>query len=261
MPLDGISKSRTPRMMSNPLVIRNEAEYLLVLARLKELGELEKLEAAPLWPDAYLDEDAETAFRFLTKCCWTYNETNGETELIPPHDYIRWFCEIWVQNRADGGLLGVEKSRRLIMSWCARGLELWVTGLRPSKGVISGLNYVKAAEHVWRCAWLYRQLAKRRRDFRLADCSTRDGNYGAQQIGQVVYPNGSIITSLNQEGGSFQGSGYTWVTMEEGSQYAQFNYMLSQAKLVTQGKPGTAGGFVTIICNAYPSQEYREFKK
>ncbi len=204
--------------------------------------------------------DFEPAYLFLTECCWTYNEADGSTELIPDLDYIRWFTNEWLWNKSRGGTLICEKSRRLIMSWVCRSLELWSLGQRREKLVICGLNYTKSAEHVWRIAWLYRELRKRRREFQLKDCETRGGNFGAQEIEQVILPNRSLAENLNQMGQSFQGSGYSGVVMEEFSQYSQPAYMYSQARRVTEGKPGQPGGFVVAITNAWPGNEWKELK-
>ncbi len=221
-------------------------------------------EDLPLWPTRYVPsevvsaEDAST--RFVFECCWTYNEADGSTELIPDHEYIRWFAGEWIANRATGGTLICEKSRRLIMSWVCRALELWAIGLGRQKLVICGLNYTKSAEHVWRIAWLYRQLISKRSEFGLAAAQERGGNFGAQELEQVILPNGSLVENLNQEGQSFQGSGYSGVVMEEFSQYDNPSYMYSQARRVTEGKPGQPGGFVVAITNAWPSLEWKELK-
>ena len=226
-----------------------------------------------LWPSRYVPDESdivraghphpglEPALRFVTECCWTYNEADGSTELIPDMAYIRWFAHEWLCNRSDGGVLICEKSRRLIMSWVCRALELWSLGLRREKIVICGLNYTKSAEHVWRIAWLYRELAKRRPELGLRGCDTRGGNFGAQEIEQVILPNGSLVENLNQMGQSFQGSGYSGVVMEEFSQYAHPSYMYSQARRVTEGKPGSPGGYVVAITNAWPSLEWKEIKR
>jgi hypothetical protein len=147
------------------------------------------------------------------------------------------------------------------MSWVNRGLELWSLGCSRGKLVICGLNYTKSAEHVWRLAWLYRELIKHRPDFGLAPATERGGNFGAQEIEQVILPNASLAENLNQEGMSFQGSGYSGVVMEEFSQFRRPSYMYSQARRVTEGRPGRPGGFVVAITNAWPGSEWRDLKR
>ena len=81
-----------------------------------------------------------------------------------------------------------------------------------------------------------------------------------QQIGTIILPNGSLVETLNQEGASFQGSGYSWVTMEELSLYDNPQYMYAQALRVVEGKPGEIGGQVTIITNASPNKAWHAIK-
>jgi len=234
------------------------------LLEIKKRGVLST--GGPLWPKEYLPNawrtNSDCAYRFLTECCWSFNEADqGSIALIPDLEYIKWFCERWCENRSNGGVLICEKSRRLIMSWVCRGLELWAMGLKPQKFVICGLNYARSAEHVWRIAFLYNQLRERRPEFNLPPCTTRGGNMAAQLIVQTILPNGSITQCLNQMGQSFQGSGYSGVTMEEFSQYKNPSYMYSQARRVTEGKPGKPGGFVVAITNAFPGDDWKQLKK
>jgi hypothetical protein len=195
------------------------------------------------------------------ECCWTFNEANSSVERIPKLPYIREFAEIWHECRAEGRPLILEKSRRLLMSWVLRGLELWRIGLDREKGLIAGLNYAKAAEHVWRVWWLYEQLRQRRPEFALPQCIPRGGSIGAQSLRQVLLPNGSLVEALNQDGQSFQGAGYSWVTMEEFSLYRNPHYMWGQAIRVTEGKPGSRPGMVCVVTNASSSKAWQEIKK
>lgn len=213
----------------------------------------------PLWPRRYAEDSPESLWRFVTECCWTFNEADRSVELIPAHDFLKFLTEEWWTSRSKGTELIIQKSRRLVVSWCIRACELWSMGMRRERGVIAGLTYPKAAEHVWRHAFLLRELRKRRPDIRI-DHEERGGNFGTGQLDQVLLNNGSLVETLNQEGESFQGSGYSWVCMEEFCLYKNLSYMRSQAKLVTQGKPGHPGGFVTSISNASTSREWKEIK-
>jgi hypothetical protein len=214
-----------------------------------------------LWPEPYSEDSPQALLRFVIECCFTYNEADGSVEVIPDKSYVRRIVLKWWECRKTGRPLILEKSRRLIMSWVFRACELWSLGLRPEKGVICGLTYPKAAEHVWRLWWLYDQLGKRRPEFNLAPCTPREGNVGAQMLGQAIFPNASLAESLNQQGESFQGSGYAWVAMEEFSLYMRPEYMYAQALRVTEGKPGQPGGHVSIITNASPNQAWQGIKK
>lgn len=202
----------------------------------------------------------EGAYKFLTECCWTYNEADQSVELIPKMDYIEWVVREWWEGKDLGQAVIIEKSRRLIMSWVLRGLELHMMGLGRTKGVIAGLNYPKAAEHVWRIWWLYEQLRTKRYDMKLDPGEKWGGNPGRMQLDTVMLPNGSTVEKLNQEGESFQGAGFGFVTMEEFSLYKDPEYMMGQAQFVTQGKAGGRGGHVTIVTNASPNAEWRGIK-
>lgn len=181
-------------------------------------------------------------------------------ELVPQLEFLQWLALNWWECRSIGQELIVQKSRRLVVSWTLRGCELWSAGMRREKGVVCGLNYPKAAEHGWRYAFLLRELARRRPEVYAGGHVERGGNFGAQELEQVVLPNGSLLETLNQDGKSFQGSGYSWVAMEEFCLYDHPAYMRGQAKIVTQGKAGGRGGFVVSVSNASPSREWQEIK-
>ena len=233
--------------------------------------------ASCLWPPRYVpceeirdDSGAVTReavtehdalCRFLFECCWTDNEEDGLIELIPAHEYIRWAAWEWLKAKRTGDVAIIEKSRRLIISWVCRGMELWAMGLKRSKFVICGLTYPKSAEHVWRIAWLCRELSERGFKFGYdPKICERNGSFASKELGLVILPNGSIIRTMNQQGGKFQGSGYTGVIMEEFSQYDHPEYMYGQARRVTGGKPGLPGGFVVAITNAWPGTEWKGIK-
>jgi hypothetical protein len=182
-------------------------------------------------------------------------------ELIPKEEHIWIIVHAWWHCRATGRPMIEEKSRRLIMSWVFRGLRLWSMGLRRETGVVCGLTYPKAAEHVWRFWWLHTQLCQRRPEFNLAPCIARDGNVGAFDVGSVRFPNGSMVSTMNQAGQSFQGSGYSWVDMEEFSLYMRPEYMYGQALRVTEGGAESIGGQVTIITNASPNKAWQNVKR
>jgi len=209
--------------------------------------------------------DADTLYRFLTTHCFTFNEANSVTEVLPDKEYIQWYCHIWRENAVGGEAIIIQKSRRLIMSWVETALELFLMGAMPSSGVVCGLNYSKASEHVWRFYHYASEMVKRFPGL-LPEGSdpskwTRGGNVATKKIDSFMLPNGSIVNGLNQEGQSFQGSGYTFVRTEELSQYRYVNYFFAQSKIVCQGKPGERGGFRVHVTNAYPNVEYKLLKE
>ena len=224
----------------------------------------------PLWPAPYNEDSAESCYRFVTERCWTYNEANSAIALIPSNDYVRQLCLEWWEARSTGKTLIIEKSRRLVVSWILRGCELWAMGIRRTKNVIAGLNYPKAAEHVWRIWHLWTELSKPHKDdptyWTLPQGKSLGGDPMSQTLDMVMLPNGSNVQKLNQDGGSFQGSGYSCVTMEEFSLYDHPASMLFQASIVVQGKPAeenepeSIGGFVVIVTNPAPNKEWQEAK-
>ena len=224
------------------------------------------LQSQGIWPAPYDQDTPESLIRFLRECCWTYNESDKVTELIPDLPFIPWLAEHWWKARAEGSELLIQKSRRLVVSWTLTGCELWLMGLRPAVGVVTGLNYKKAAEFIWRHDFMARELMKRRPEFTRLKPTARDGGFGrggnfaAYQTEECILPNGSMVSMLNQEGQSFQGSGYAWARMEEFCLYDHPGYMRGQAKIVTEGKAGSIGGFVVSVSNASPNEEWREIK-
>jgi len=215
----------------------------------------------PLWKAPYDQDTPEIAYRFVTECCWTYNEADGPMELIPANEYVRRLCYEWWECRKTGRTLIIEKSRRLVASWILRGLELWSLGLKRGKHTIVGLTYPKAAEHVWRIWHLWEQLCIHLRWHNIDDAQHHGGNPMSQKLDDVILPNGSIVEKINQDGGSLQGSGYSGVTHEEFSLYNLPAAMYSQSRFVTQGAPGNVGGFVVIVTNSAPNPEWQERKQ
>jgi hypothetical protein len=218
-----------------------------------------------LWHAPYNEDSALSCYLFVTECCWTYNEADGPFELIPDKEYIRLLVFEWWAARAEGRTLIVEKSRRLIASWIFRACQLWALGLKRGKHIIVGLTYGKAAEHVWRIWHLWEQICVSLRWFgddpkKLWGANHWGGDPEAQSLDVVLLPNGSLISKINQEKDTFQGSGYSQVDLEEFSLYHRPASILSQARFVTQGKPGEVGGFIVVITNAAPNLEWHDCK-
>jgi hypothetical protein len=229
------------------------------------IRELQPRSNKPLWPAPYNEDTPEAAYRFLTEACFTFNEADGGTELIPDLPFIPLLTNRWHKYRAEGRELIIQKSRRLVVSWTLRGLELWSAGLTMQSSVVCGLNYAKASEHGWRYAFILRNMKTRCPSVysliaKEGGHSEREGNYAAHQLEQVILPNGSLLSCLNQEGTSFQGSGFSIVTMEELCLYKDPLDMRAQAKIVTEGKAGSKGGFVVSVSNASPNPDWLSIK-
>jgi hypothetical protein len=215
-----------------------------------------------LWPAPYNKDSVRSAYRFVTKCCWSYIEADGTVELIPGDKrYIKKLIRKWWECRRTGRTLIIEKSRRLIVSWILRALQLWAMGLKRCNHVIVGLTYAKAAEHVWRIWHLWSKICSNLHWFKLDAANHWGGDPEGQSLDKVLLPNGSLISKINQESDTFQGSGYSEVDLEEFSLYDQPAGILSQARFVTEGVPGKVGGFVVIVTNAAENPSWQECKQ
>ena len=153
----------------------------------------------------------------------------------------------------------IEKSRRLLVSWILSACEVWSMGLKPETRIVSGLNYSKAAQQVWRSAWLYRQ-AKYRVFPGIEDCQPRGGSFLAQDVREVLFPNGSFIKGMNQESDTFQGAGFAGIRFEEFSHFDHPAAIWGQGYVLTKGRADVLGGHRVAVCNAWPSQEWQEIK-
>lgn len=222
------------------------------------IEEREARKPKPLWPAEYADDTPDCQYRFITELCKTWDDEDGQIKPIPKLPHVRFMSDlIWRDTKAGTSTIFL-KSRRLVASWIVRACRLWSCGLSKETGVICAENYEKSAEHVWRMAFMYRQMQQD--GVPLADCQPRKGNMDAQEIGQLILPNGSLIDTLNQHGNSFQGRGKSWVDMEEASLYDHLAGMWFQAQTVTKGRADVVGGHVCIITNQSPNVEWKDIK-
>ena len=216
--------------------------------------------SSSLFPGYDSPKDWRCAYAFLLDCCWTWDDETQLVSRIPDMPHIKLAAQVWHESVQDGAPLVIEKSRRLLMSWVMRGLRLWQMGQNTCTGVLCGLNYAKAANHVWRFEHLYKELRSRKPEMGLAPCTALGGR-GERQRDTVSLPNQSVVSTLNQESESFVGEGYTFVDIEEFSRYARPASFYSQARLVTGGRADVVGGQVTVITNADPNLEWRRIKR
>lgn len=213
-----------------------------------------------LWPAPYDEATAESCYRFLTECIWTFDESTGEDRPMPDKEYLKLIVEQWHECRRTGTPLHIVKSRRLVVSWAMGAIQLHEAGLKRGRYLIAaevfeGNNGSCAFVH--RQKYLYDQLRARKPDWKLDPC-TATGGKGAAQSQEVVLPNGSMFIAGNSDPSKFQGSGAGHVLLEEASQYAEVERMLSQAGINTQGPPGEVGGLVVTISNATAQPEFLE---
>lgn len=213
-----------------------------------------------LWPAPYNDNTPQAAFKFLTECWWTWDETSGEIGLVPRKEYIEAACYEWHQAFEKRQALLIAKSRRLLISWLCRGLETWQMGLQRGESLIVDQVYENAAEHLWRVHFSLSQLRERRPEIKLAPHRYL-GSADVKRIDDVVLPNGSLMTQGHQRAGSQQGKGKTIVSLEELSKYDSPADFWGQALIVTQGSATGKGGWVCGIANASANKGWDEIKE
>jgi len=217
-------------------------------------------QSEPIWPMPYGEDSAEALTAFVVECCWTLDEETSEISQIPDLPHVRYVCELWWWSRHYGMPLIIEKSRRLLVSWVLSACEVWAMGMKPETRIVSGLNYAKTAQQVWRTAYMYRQ--SRLRVFHgIEDCVTRGGNFLAQDVREVIFPNGSFIKGLNQESDTFQGSGFSGIRLEEFSHFDHPEIIWGQSYVLTKGRADVTGGHRVAVCNSYPNPGWLETKK
>lgn len=215
----------------------------------------------PLWTPEYSEDSVECLEKFVTECCWTLDEETGKVEQIPDLPHVRLVCQRWYESRKTGRKIYIEKSRRLLVSWILSACEVWSMGAKAETRIVCGLNYAKTAQQVWRTAWLYRQ-ARMRKFPTIQDCHPRGGNYMAQDVREVLFPNGSFIKGLNQESDTLQSTGFAGVRIEELSHFDNVAALLGQAFVITHGRADIkAGGHIVCVTNAYPNQEWFDAKE
>lgn len=213
--------------------------------------------APPLWPDKFLTLDGDTAFKFVTQCWWTYDEAEQQVALIPAKEYLEEIVHEWVGCFNARRPLIIEKSRRIVVSNTCRGLEAWLMGVNRGDGVIVDQKHENSAKHLWRMGFSLQELHKRNPQVLREKCEMR-GAVQVKQATHLIFPNGSVVTQAHQDAEGEQGTGSTFVTLEELSKYKNPQGYLAQALMVTMGKAGSEGkgGWVMGIANATPNTEW-----
>lgn len=214
----------------------------------------------PLWPAPYNEATPESCYRFLVECIWTFDEATGKDTPMPDKDYLRLIVDEWYDCRKTGRQLHFIKSRRLVVTWALRAIELHEAGLARGRYVIAAEVFEGnngACGFVFRIKYLYDQLRARYTSKEAKEYgwnlkeATATGGRGSSQAQEVVLPNGSTFIAGNSDPSKFQGSGAGYICLEEASQYAELEPMLSQASINTQGAAtGGPGGMVVSVNNA-----------
>lgn len=200
-----------------------------------------------LWPSDFGNFDSETAFEFLS-LCRTWDEAGRQVRKFPEKDYLKLICHEWIECRKNGQPLIIEKSRRLVTSWCLRALELFDGGFARGNQLITHTKRSDAAGHVWRIFFMYDDLRYRYPSWNLPPALTY-GNELTQELDLLVLPNETKIGQYFEQPKGLQGSGFSIVTMEELSIYRSPAGMFDQAKMLVQSPPGMPNGLIVGITN------------
>jgi hypothetical protein len=212
-----------------------------------------------LWPAPFNQPSAETAYKFLLSLR-TWNEAASEVQPMPDRDYLREYAREWWEAFQQGKPLCTEKCRRMVISWAARGLELYVMGLGRCDCILVGEDLEAAAKHVWRLEFLYEDLKKRNPNWGLPPHSKLRYE-GDRKLKMFGLANGSTCNYANGQSSGLQGDGTAIITMEEAAIYRYLAAMLAQAKIITQGAAGARKGFINMITNAAVEEEWQKIKR
>lgn len=200
---------------------------------------------------------------FLRDCCWTIDEARGgKVARYPAH----WpFVADLVDAFMICPLLMIEKSRRVLASWTACAMDIWLAagGQDPRWRSPSGepvlLNsdsyrqvFVVARKYEDSCRFLHRRVKP------IADFFEK---YGGRELwpsfprfdwmeGEGRVSNGSLITAVAQGADQLRGPGATFVHVEE------FSFMEQAQRTLSGLIPTVAGGghvamLTTALANSY----------
>lgn len=219
---------------------------------------LAKAKGGCLWPEPYNTYDAETAYRFLTECVWTFNEANQLVELIPEKQYIEDLVHEWFANRLAGKPTIVKKVRRMIISWIMAGLGVYAGGSAPGSFYIAAQKYPKSAGMVWRRSFVYDEIRKRYPEWRLSASQTWLYS-GPRALQRLLLPNGSVYEPLTGENpDDFRQEGATEVLCEEMAFWPRLSESWSNAIIMCAGKPGDIGGHPIAVSTVSANPMWRE---
>ncbi len=227
---------------------------------LKELRARGEIEVSPcLWPVGMRKLTTADFHRFAEHAA-TWNEADKQVQPYPDLDFLRELDHWWLKCYREGRALIIEKSRRMVVSWRLRLLELYVMGLGRMDTAIVNNDRSDAAKHCWRYQHLYEHIQKHNKDWKLPDLEVHRER-GQFQVQEIVFPNMSRAGIINADETSFPGEGYGVVVCEELSRYRHSGEVWAQARIVTQGSAQSKGGFLSAVTNTSGENvEWQEIK-
>ena len=189
-------------------------------------------------------------WKFMTTCCYTYDETNidAPVALIPPKPYLPHLVHLWETKR----LLCLPKSRRMIMSWSLRALELHLAMFEPFSAIYLASNKQdKSDAMLGRHKFLYDNLPG---DliFRKPEMVIHRGRTGLPT--RIDFPEmDSKIVAVSSDPDELRQEGATLVVLEELATWDHPREAWPAILPVIQG-----GGRIVIVSSAIPNSFFQD---
>jgi hypothetical protein len=211
-----------------------------------------------LWGNQFKD-NARDACKFIFGYIHTQEETTGAEMRIPRKRYLMNIARNWYKCRKAGRTFYIHKSRRLIVSWFVRSLELYAAGFSSAGFGIAAKHFQGmngACAFVWRVYFLYEGLRSNYPEWNLEKSSPRGAVLG-KELDTLILPNGAMFYALNSDKEGVRGGGMSYIAYEELSGYSNPDAVIGQGKIIVQGPAGEVGGMVCAISNASANHEYK----
>lgn len=251
----------TPQVPKNKVSLKDSIQAAIVAAR----AESEHLRRnRSLWPEEFASDTWEAAWAFLLNLR-TWDEASKKIRPFPDKEYLKKFTQDWIACRKIGRTLYCRKCRRMVISWAARGLELWAMGNERQDQMLGNADYEAAASHCWRLKHLYCDLQERIQrgeiDWPKLPTHVQILYEGDRKLKMFGLANGSRVNIVNARSQTIQGEGTAIATFEEIGLYDNPAAVMDQAKIVCQGEGDSIGGFVVCITNLTLNPKQREIEK
>jgi hypothetical protein len=211
-----------------------------------------------LWGNQFKD-NARDACKFIFGYIHTQEETTGAEMRIPRKRYLMNIARNWYKCRRSGRTFYIHKSRRLIVSWFVRSLELYAAGFSSAGFGIAAKHFQGmngACAFVWRVYFLYESLRTNYPEWNLEKSSPR-GAVLSKELDTLILPNGAIFHALNSDKEGVRGGGMSYIAYEELSGYSNPDEVVGQGRIIVQGPAEKVGGMVCAISNASLNLEYK----
>lgn len=214
----------------------------------REPAPAQRLAAALKGTEARKNVYATDFYRFLTELCWTRDEAaGGRVARIPDWPYL----EEMADRLLDSDKLIIEKSRRVLASWCVAAYDCWLLGGGQNPRWPALMNatgnrhiFVVARKFESSCYFLEQRIR-----FIIDQFEVQGGRALWPEFPQVQWKqgygnasNGTVIQAVGQGSDQLRGAAATFVHIEEAA-------FMDQAKATFEGLLPTlrGGGRVCAI--------------